>query len=409
MKAVLDKSLLKLIIILVLAFGLRALILNLNFAHFIGINPYRKEMLIYKEVFLDKSSNKLLKPSFNDEHLNNIVDQYIEKNKCESLDYDVFIVSDEVVSVFLDCGKKYLTIYDYQNKKKLEVKDLIKDSSTFQKNVKRLLNLKYPTFVSEEVDILNSTFDINEHELELFYSTKDYGDVSVKINNNEIKDLMTYDMQYDDIYENDIFSLDASKPAVAFTFDDGPSNYDLGIIDALEASHAKATFFLVGNRINSFKASINKMIEADMEVGNHSYNHKYMKKMSRSQVEDQINRTNSLYKEITGREMKLFRPPYGAVNNANLTGPKVPSILWSLDTLDWKVRDKDKVYETILENVQDGDIILMHSLYESTLDAVKMVLPELYKRGFQVVSVSELASLKGKILMPATSYIAFRS
>lgn len=409
MKAVLDKSLLKLIIILVLAFGLRALILNLNFAHFIGINPYRKEMLIYKEVFLDKSSNKLLKPSFNDEHLNNIVDQYIEKNKCESLDYDVFIVSDEVVSVFLDCGKKYLTIYDYQNKKKLEVKDLIKDSSTFQKNIKRLLNLKYPTFVSEEVDILNSTFDINEHELELFYSTKDYGDVSVKINNNEIKDLMTYDMQYDDIYENDIFSLDASKPAVAFTFDDGPSNYDLGIIDALEASHAKATFFLVGNRINSFKASINKMIEADMEVGNHSYNHKYMKKMSRSQVEDQINRTNSLYKEITGREMKLFRPPYGAVNNANLTGPKVPSILWSLDTLDWKVRDKDKVYETILENVQDGDIILMHSLYESTLDAVKMVLPELYKRGFQVVSVSELASLKGKILMPATSYIALRS
>lgn len=409
MKAVLDKSLLKLIIILVLAFGLRALILSLNFAHFIGINPYRKETLIYNEVFLAKSSNKLLKPSFNDEYLNNIVDQYIEKNKCESLDYDVFIVSDEVVSVFLDCGKKYLTIYDYQNKKKLEVKDLIKDSSTFQKNVKRLLNLKYPTFVSEEVDILNSTFDINEHELELFYSTKDYGDVSVKINNNEIKDLMTYDMQYDDIYENDIFSLDASKPAVAFTFDDGPSNYDLGIIDALEASHAKATFFLVGNRINSFKASINKMIEADMEVGNHSYNHKYMKKMSRSQVEDQINRTNSLYKEITGREMKLFRPPYGAVNNANLTGPKVPSILWSLDTLDWKVRDKDKVYETILENVQDGDIILMHSLYESTLDAVKMVLPELYKRGFQVVSVSELASLKGKILMPATSYIALRS
>lgn len=409
MKAVLDKSLLKLIIILVLAFGLRALILSLNFAHFIGLNPYRKEMLIYKDVFLAKSSNKLLKPSFNDEHLNNIVDQYIEKNKCESLDYDVFIVSDEVVSVFLDCGKKYLTIYDYQNKKKLEVKDLIKDSSTFQKNVKRLLNLKYPTFVSEEVDILNSTFDINEHELELFYSTKDYGDVSVKINNNEIKDLMTYDMQYDDIYENDIFSLDASKPAVAFTFDDGPSNYDLGIIDALEASHAKATFFLVGNRINSFKASINKMIEADMEVGNHSYNHKYMKKMSRSQVEDQINRTNSIYKDLTGREMKLFRPPYGAVNNANLTGPKVPSILWSLDTLDWKVRDKDKVYETILENVQDGDIILMHSLYESTLDAVKMVLPELYKRGFQVVSVSELASLKGKILMPATSYIALRS
>lgn len=409
MKAVIGKSVFKLIIIFTLAFCLRGLILKLNFAHFEGLNPNRREILIYKDVEFEIGGKKLLKPNFNDEYLNNTVDKYVKQMNCTYLEYDVFITEDEKVSLYLDCGKKSSTLYDYRNKKKLKINDFISNEEAFEEKTKALLNLKYPTFVTDEVDVSNSIYDINERELKLYYTTNDYGDVSIKINNNEIKDLMAYSMEYDDIYENEVFTLDANKPTVAFSFDDGPSNYDLGIIDALTSSHAKATFFLVGNRINSFKNSVNKMIDTGMEVGNHSYNHKYMKKMSRSQVEDQINRTNSIYKELTGREMKLFRPPYGAVNNANLTGPKVPSILWSLDTLDWKVRDKDKVYETILENVKDGDIILMHSLYESTLDAVKMVLPELYKRGFQVVSVSELANLKGKILLPATSYIALRS
>ena len=409
MKAVLSKSIVKLLIILILAFILRTLMLQLNFAHFIGLNPNSKDILIYKETIFDKNATKIIIPHFNDDKLNDIVESYIEKNNCMALDYDVFIMNDDVVSIFLDCGAKYSITYDYQNDKKIPIKDLLKDAKSFEENVRRLLNLKYPTFVTEEVDVLKSTYDIAENGLELFFTTDNYGDVSVKINNNEIKDLMNYDMKYDDVYENEVYSLDASKKTIAFSFDDGPSNYDLGIIDALEAAHAKATFFLVGNRLTSFKKSINRMVEANMEVGNHSYNHKYMKKMSKSQVADQINKTNNLYKELTGKEMKLFRPPYGAINPSTLIEPGVPAIIWSIDTLDWQVRDKDKVYNTIMDNAEDGDIVLMHSLYESTLEAVKMALPELYKRGFQVVSVGELAELKGKILIPGSSYIAMRS
>ena len=409
MKAVLSKSILRVLIILILAFTLRSLVLQLNFAHFIGLNPDRKDILIYKENIFNNGDIKIIKPCFNDNKLNSIVDTYIENNNCSALDYDVFIMNDDVVSIFLDCGVKYSITYDYQNDKKIPIKELLNNSDLFIENVRRLLNLKYPVFVTEEVDILNSTYDIGETGLELFYTTSDYGNVSIKINNNEIKNLMNYEMKYDDTYENEIYTLDASKKAIAFSFDDGPSNYDLGIIDALEAAHAKATFFLVGNRITSFKNSINRMIETNMEVGNHSYNHKYMKKMSKAQVADQINKTNNIYKELTGREMKLFRPPYGAINTSTLIGPGVPAIIWSIDTLDWKVRDKDKVYSTILDNAKDGDIVLMHSLYESTLEAVKMVLPELYKRGFQVVSVGELAELKGKTFTPGSSYIALRS
>ncbi len=408
MKVVIDKSIIKLLIILVLAFGLRAALLNLRFAHFIGFNPNRKEILVYKDEVVEDGPT-LLKPVFNDDYLNGVVDKYLVKNNCKSLDYDVFVTEEEIVNLYLNCGVRKNVIYDYRNRKTLSISDLVNDKKQFNDKVNYLLNLKYPRFVSGEVDILNSIYDINETELELFFTTLDYGEVSVKINNNEIPNLMKYDMKYDDIYENEIFSLDASKPTIAFSFDDGPSTYDLKIIDALVDSHATATFFLVGNRINSFKDSVNKMIENNMEVGNHSYNHKYMKKMSKSQVADQINKTNLIYRELTGRDMTLFRPPYGAINNSTLIGPGVPAILWSIDTLDWQSRDKDKVYEIIMENAKDGDIVLMHSLYESTLEAVEMALPELYKRGFQVVSVGELAKLKGRILVPGTSYLSLRN
>ena len=408
MKRVVSNSIIKLLIIVTISFCLRALIQNLNFAHFAGLNPDRKEILIYKDVVAKVNGASLMKPSFNDDYLNDVVDKYIEENACTALDYNVFIMNDERVSMFLDCGVKKLTLYDFPNQKALNLKDLIKDYSVFEQQVRTLLDLKYPSFVSDEVDVSNATYDIRDNELELFYSTEDYGDVSLKINNNEIEDLMNYDMTYDEVYENEEYTLDASKKTIAFSFDDGPSNYDLSIIDALVDAHATATFFLVGNRITSFEKSVNKMIENNMEVGNHSYNHKYMKKMSKTQVEDQINKTNNIYKDLTGKSMTLFRPPYGAINNATLIGTNMPSILWSIDTLDWKTRDKDKIYESIIENAKDGDIVLMHSLYEPTLEAVRMVLPELYKRGFQVVSVGELAEIKGVIFTAGTSYLSIK-
>jgi peptidoglycan/xylan/chitin deacetylase (PgdA/CDA1 family) len=86
----------------------------------------------------------------------------------------------------------------------------------------------------------------------------------------------------------------------------------------------------------------------------------------------------------------------------------MPCILWSVDTLDWKTRDSESVYNEIINNVKDGDIVLMHSLYKSTAEAVEKVLPELYKEGYQIVSVSKLFELKDKTLEIGKSYTSAR-
>lgn len=209
---------------------------------------------------------------------------------------------------------------------------------------------------------------------------------------------MTYEMHYDDAYENEIYRLDPNKKTIAFTFDDGPSYYDVRIIDALTAAHAKATFYMVGNRMRNFSASIEKMLQAGMEVGNHTYDHKSLTSLSDEQVKEQITKTNAIFYEMTGKNLTSLRPSYGNVNRRVRLQVGMPVILWSVDTLDWKTRNADKIYENIVENAKDGDIVLMHSLYEATVQAVEKVLPELYKMNFQVVGVEELAKLKGYTL-----------
>lgn len=205
---------------------------------------------------------------------------------------------------------------------------------------------------------------------------------------------MTYEMHYDDAYENEIYTLSPDKKTIAFTFDDGPSPYEPELIDFLVKSHSEATFYLVGSRLELFPKSIEAMTKNKMEVGNHTFDHRVLTTLSDEEIKEEITKTNDLYYELTKEKMTSLRPSYGSINKRVLVQIGMPVILWSLDTLDWKSRDADKIAKTILNEVEDGDIVLMHSLYGSTVEAVKKVLPELYKEGYQVTSVSKLAKLK---------------
>lgn len=343
------------------------------------------------------------RPKFNKDDINKFIDKYIDENACMTFEYNVARIGDDKISMYLNCGTPESIIYNYKTKELLTVKDLIMNEEEYQNKVKSLLKLKYPTFVVDEVDLFNGTYNIKENEWVYYSNTKNYGSISIKINNNEIKDYINYNPKLDETYENEVYTLDPNKKTIAFSFDDGPSTYDLDIIDALVNSHAKATFFMVGNRMKSFKSSINKMIETDMETGNHTYDHKYMGKMSKANVLKEVNMANNIFNEITGRNLQIFRPPYGEVKASYLVDANLPSIIWSVDTLDWKCRDTTKVYNSIMTS-KDGDIVLMHSLYPTTRDAVKKALPELYKKGIQVTTVSELAKIKGRTLEAGKSY-----
>ena len=206
---------------------------------------------------------------------------------------------------------------------------------------------------------------------------------------------------------------DPNKKIIALTFDDGPStdetNGTSDLLDLLEQYDSKATFFCLGNRLNDESAPLLKrMVELGCEIGNHSYDHAQLTKLDAKGVRDEIDTTNELIKKYSGRDCRIIRPPYGAADNdivpANVSQP---FIMWDMDTLDWKTKNAASVIslvEKYKEQDWDGAVILMHDIHPTTIEACKTIIPELVNDGYQLVTVSELAYLKGVKLEPGKSY-----
>ena len=204
-------------------------------------------------------------------------------------------------------------------------------------------------------------------------------------------------------------AVDPSLPMIALTFDDGPGQSSTtAILDALEKNKAVATFFVQGKNAAAYPDQIRREAELGMEIGNHSYNHPKLTNLSASAIADQIKKTDNAVFKSVGSYTALLRPPYGDFNASVKSAAGKPLILWSIDTLDWKHRNPDTTVQTILGKVKDGDIILMHDIYNETATAAARVIPELQKRGFQLVTVSELARYKGITLKNGVSYSSIR-
>ncbi len=206
-------------------------------------------------------------------------------------------------------------------------------------------------------------------------------------------------------------NIDPTKPMVALTYDDGPSpTVTPRILQCLKDNGGRATFFMVGKQVVKSPDVLKQMVAQGCEVANHTYDHTLMTKVAPSELANQLVATNQVVSDSCGISPVLMRPCGGAKTDAgmNIAGAiSMPAILWSIDTLDWKTRDAATTIQNVLDNVKDGDIILMHDLYESTAEASETIIPELINRGFQLVTVSELSSYRGGMI-PGKSYSQFR-
>ena len=205
--------------------------------------------------------------------------------------------------------------------------------------------------------------------------------------------------------------IDPSKPMVALTFDDGPGNYEDRILTALQKNNARATFFYVGTQATKFPSVVKRVAEAGNEIGNHSYKHENLPKLSEGAIEASINKTNEILRQHSGQSVRLVRPPYGATAGSVKPALKAtgqPSILWSIDTLDWKTKNTHNTVNVVLTQVKDGDIILMHSIYKQSAEAAEQIIPALKERGYQLVTVSELAKARGINMEAGKNYGSFR-
>ncbi len=202
-----------------------------------------------------------------------------------------------------------------------------------------------------------------------------------------------------------LYGIDPNKPMVALTFDDGPlTSVTTRILDVLEKNNSRATFFVVGNRVNTYKGCIERAHGMGCEIGNHSYSHQTLTVVNVSTMKSQIDQTNNVVKNITGEAPVLVRAPGGSFNSTVLSNIKMPFIQWSIDTLDWKSRNANSVVSIIKSNVKDGSIILMHDLYSSTASATETIVPWLIKQGYQIVTVSEMMAVRGYNLKSGKVY-----
>ncbi len=191
--------------------------------------------------------------------------------------------------------------------------------------------------------------------------------------------------------------LDPERPIVALTFDDGPGQGTTAILDLLEQYDARATFFVIGLCLEQpvQTEKLQRAFYLGCAIGSHTYDHISFRELDAEQIRSQTERVNEQLMQYTGFPADLVRPPYGHITDEARKAAETPYIHWSIDTEDWLSRDAQAIVAMVQENVQDGDIILMHDIYPSTAEACETLIPWLIEQGYQLATVPEMMEARG--------------
>lgn len=261
------------------------------------------------------------------------------------------------------------------------------DKDYLEQEINELVYYKYSTDIYDKIkdsNINNNTYIIDKNKIEVYFNNINFKDLDyipyITINLTE------------DAFEDDNENTE-NKKYISFTFDDGPSKYTKELLKTLELNKSSATFFMLGNRMKYSEDIVKEIYNSSSEVASHTYSHKNLNKISDKEVLNEINSPVILFKEITGGEIKYLRPPYGNYNET-VKSTNYPIILWNIDPKDWLVKDSNQVYNSVIKHACDGCIVLMHDIYPTTIEAVKMLIPKLNSLGYEVVSISNLAKNK---------------
>lgn len=240
-------------------------------------------------------------------------------------------------------------------------------------------------------ELLASTFKPKAKEDGVEFSDEDSENASTEENNDGNSNESTESDVKSDEESATSSSGESVRKKVALTFDDGPDpKVTRQILETLQKHEAKATFFMLGSRVEYYPDIVNEIKDAGHELGNHTWTHADLTKLGTERIAKEIEKTSAVIEEVTGQKVEAFRPPYGAFNDTvnNTTG--LPIILWDVDTLDWKYRDPAKLLQMVKEHVRDRSIILMHDIHQSTADGLDAVLTYLKNEGYDFVTVKEL-------------------
>lgn len=347
----------------------------------------------------------------------NKIDKYIENISEDTLIEEINI-KNEVTSILINNGDKYEShLFNYETGEEIVIDDLLKSGTTtsFWDKIAELVYLKYPKFIADVISLNDkeNVYFLKDNELVIYY----YGyeidpmpqeELYLRVNFNEIKDYLNISVDFDSAYENEDGSvINTNKKLIAITFDDGPGIYTDRLVSILNDNKVNATFFMLGSNLEKYRDTVLNVFNSGNEIAYHSYAHKNFLRQSIDEIQDEFSKSNEILKSITGTTFSLVRPPYGSIDSDVKNALDASFILWSVDTEDWRYKDTDYLLNYTLENIGEGDIVLFHDIHKTSVDVIEILLPYLYVQGYQVVTVSELASYFNVALESHTSYRNF--
>ena len=178
---------------------------------------------------------------------------------------------------------------------------------------------------------------------------------------------------------------------IAITFDDGPHRlYTPKLLDGLKERGIHATFFLVGENIGNNEALVKRMAEEGHLIGNHTFSHVQLTKMKKEDACREVQQTNERICAVTGAPVLYIRPPYGSWNDELQAEIPMTVTLWNLDSEDWKSQNTGKIVELVESEAEEGSIILLHDIFDTSVEAALRIVDDLTAQGYTFVTVDEL-------------------
>ena len=311
---------------------------------------------------------------------------YYNKESDEIVSIKDFLEKDTSLDKLANLSYYYVMKYSDDNNLNFD-KEGVKEGLSSNLN-----NFEHFNFIDDGLEFIFPPYQI------AYYAA---GEIKIVIPYNELKGIIKN--KYLKYSEKDNIKQDnnrdlkefSNKKLIAFTFDDGPSYIGTNkLLDNLDKYNARVTFFVLGSRVNNYKDTLTKAYKMGNTIGSHTYSHSNLLKLDNYSVMDEIKKTNETIKNITGSEAIYLRPPYGNINSDIKNISNMYTILWDLDTEDWKYKDKDRIADYIVSNAHDGAIVLLHDLYETSVDGALLAMERLEKEGYAFVTIDEMIKIK---------------
>lgn len=386
----------------------------------------KEEKKVFKDSIkdIDTYENEL-NISYSYSVLNNLYSIYIKSYYYVDTEYmfeDRVLYYDSELNKEIDINELILNsnVYEYLRNECYDYLTLNRDKyKVYEDNILNMNliaiedNYDSIIFTDDGIDVIFEPHTISDYDNEIVVSI-DYNqvigylngkyfnmqDTSKEINTNVVS------KKYDRIRPSKDFE---NKKLVALTFDDGPAyGKTKKLITELDKRNARVTFFMLGQLALTQKELVKEVYDRGHTIGSHTYDHKNLKKLDLEQLKFEVDYTNEILSDIIQDEVRFLRPPYGAYNKDILDNVNMAFILWNVDTLDWKLKDAQKVCDYIVKNAKDGDIILLHDIHSTSVDGVIMAIDILKNEGYEFVSLDEMLVYRNISIQNNKAYRFFK-